>query len=155
MDLLAKLAGSYILVNTTAWNNGTELPNSLGNNYTGILTYTRTGWMSANLASTDAEFSPQNITWPPRENNSDTDWLLAAKHALSYAGQLSVSDAYPATEEEGQLIHGPLTVSSLPSWRGTLQLRNYTVYKRDDGVFLKIWAYRGDFKTHIWWKRLD
>ncbi|KAK0710690.1 hypothetical protein B0H67DRAFT_684455 [Lasiosphaeris hirsuta] len=129
-DLLKKLAGSYVLLNTTAWNNGTELANPLGENYTGILTYTRTGWMSANLASIDTEFSPQNISWPPH-------------------------DAYPATEEEGQLIHGPLTVSSLPSWRGTLQARNYTVYKRDDGVFLRIWAYSGVFKTHIWWKRLD
>lgn len=72
---------------------------------------------------------------------------------MGYAGPVSVSDLIPATNITGQLIHGPLEIATPPSWIGTSQLRNYTVYDQDDGVFLKIESPRPTGIAVLWWQK--
>jgi len=112
--------------------------------------------MSANMAATEEGLRPQNVTWPPKKTDSGRDWEYVGKYAMSYASPFRLNDTFPATEKEGQLVHGPIAIASVPSWIGTTQARNYTVVKRDDGTYLRIWAASatGDFLAELWWKKL-
>lgn len=117
--------------------------------------------MSTTVASADSGLLPPdlNLTYPSQEGQSDADWAKAGKHTLSYAGPWSVQEAVPgvpATEESGQILHGPLTVAHIPALIGTRQRRNYTIIDTpDEGRFLWISQQNGTHKSHIWWKRLD
>ncbi|KAK0735227.1 hypothetical protein B0T26DRAFT_630894 [Lasiosphaeria miniovina] len=130
--LLASLAGTYSLYNTTNLYNGVaQRSNPSG----GILIYTATGYMSATLGPSAAGVAT----------------------VLAYAGPLSVSDTVPSTETSGQMMHGPLTVASTASWVGTRQPRNYTVFRQPDGsVFLRIVTSKtATHESQLWWKKLD
>jgi hypothetical protein len=125
------------------------------------MTYTQSGYMSTTVASADPGLLPPdlNLTYPSQEGQSDADWAKAGKHTLSYAGPWSVQEAVPgvpATEESGQILHGPLTVAHIPALIGTRQRRNYTIIDMsDEGRFLWISQQNGTHESHIWWKRLD
>ncbi|OLN87491.1 hypothetical protein CCHL11_06170 [Colletotrichum chlorophyti] len=154
-DILAVLAGTYTLLNTSASFNGVPVEDrAYGSNPIGILTYSKSGYMSATIASTDPEDRPANLTFPYEESQSDADWALVGKHTVGYAGRLQISDAIPATATSGQVIHGPLTVANVPSWVGSRQIRNYTTF--EDGKLLLISSQRdGGNRGELWWRRLD
>ncbi|KEZ42214.1 hypothetical protein SAPIO_CDS6063 [Scedosporium apiospermum] len=120
-DLVAFLAGTYALYNRTEIRDGKPV-NSVawGSGSIGIMTYTQSGYMSTTVASADSGLLPPdlNLTYPSQEGQSDADWAKAGKHTLSYAGPWSVQEAVPgvpATEESGQILHGPLTVAHIPA----------------------------------------
>lgn len=172
--IIRALAGSYSMVNTTrypsrslhltcsnsnifSWRNGIEDPNPMGLGAGGIITYTTWGYMSANMAAKDPAMRPTSISWAPKPNDSDADWALVGKHALSYAGPFRLNESVPATETEGQLLHGPIVVASVPLMEGVTFVRNYTVFKRDDDTYFRVSSRNaaGDFYAEIWWKRLE
>jgi hypothetical protein len=130
------------------------LPNNWGAAPVGLLTYTRYGFMSANMAATDADWRPPNIAWPPKATDSDVDWSKVGKYAMSYAGYFSVNQSVPATKSMGQLLHGPMVAASVPAMVGATQRRNYVVYEREDGVYLKVSVPSETAITEIWWKRV-
>lgn len=116
--------------------------------------------MSATCASTDTDLLPRdlNVTYPIREGQSDEDWALAGKHTLSYAGPWSFGEAVPgvpATNRSGQIIHGPLIAANIPSWIGVEKARNYTVFKSDEGTFLRFLVQAEEAESQLWWKRVD
>jgi hypothetical protein len=51
----------------------------------GILTYSRTGYMSATITATEPAFRP-NLTFPFQPTDADADWALVGKHSIGYAG---------------------------------------------------------------------
>jgi hypothetical protein len=70
----------------------------------------------------------------------DAEWVLAAKHALSYASPYVIGDSCDATVTEGEVRHGPLSMSSEPRFVGSTLVRNYIVHKTQVGIYLRIWA---------------
>ncbi|KAF6810097.1 hypothetical protein CMUS01_03990 [Colletotrichum musicola] len=154
-DILAVLAGTYTLLNTSATNNGVPVPDkTYGENPVGILTYSKSGYVSATLTSTNPEDRPANLTFPYEDGQSDADWAKVGRHSIGYAGRLQISDAFPATLTAGQVIHGPLTVANVPSMVGTSARRNYTLF--EDGKILLISSQRdGGNRGELWWRRLD
>ncbi|EKG11018.1 hypothetical protein MPH_12021 [Macrophomina phaseolina MS6] len=122
--------------------------------------------MSATLASTTPEDRPQNLTWPYREGQSDADWALVGKHSLAYAGPFSFNESVPVKEVdgglEGQVIHGPLEVASLPSFVGSEQPRDFSLVWGDGGklgggvgALLNLKADNGGgIRVSLWWKRV-
>lgn len=118
--------------------------------------YTKTGFMSATISATEAEFRPMNLTFPFTDDQSDHDWALAGKHSIGYAGHLSISNAFPASKTKGQLIHGPLIAANVPRWVGTKQIRNYTVHREGNRTLLQIDSQRdGGYTGQLWWLKLD
>ncbi|KAH6849675.1 Lipocalin-like domain-containing protein [Chaetomium sp. MPI-CAGE-AT-0009] len=154
--IIAALAGTYSLINSTAWRNGTQLPSSWGSNPVGLLTYTRYGYMAANMAATDENLRPVNISWPAKDTDADEDWALVGKHAMSYAGLFSISPSVPATKYSGQLLHGPMIAASVPAMVGSTSKRNYVVYEREEATYLLVSIPSDDptVRSEIWWKRV-
>ncbi|KAK0107248.1 hypothetical protein ONS95_003949 [Cadophora gregata] len=154
-QILAVLAGTYSLLNTSAWLNEVPVPDAVyGSAPVGILTYSKSGYMSATITSTDAEDRPANLTFPFRDGQSDADWALVGRHSIGYAGPLQISTAIPATRTHGQVIHGPLTVANVPSMAGASHVRNYTLF--DNGKTLLIASQRdASNRGELWWRRLD
>ncbi|KFA69774.1 hypothetical protein S40285_10362 [Stachybotrys chlorohalonatus IBT 40285] len=156
-DIFAVLAGTYTLLNTTSFFNGQPIPDAAyGEAPVGIITYSRSGYMSATIAATEAELRPQNLTFPFTEDQSDADWALVGKHTIGYAGPYRVSDAIPATAESGQIFHGPLVVANVPRWVGSSQTRNYTITRQGNETYLQILSRRdGGYTGELFWRRLD
>ncbi|KAL1411717.1 hypothetical protein Q8F55_002683 [Vanrija albida] len=100
--ILAALAGTYSLLNTTSQHNGTPIPDrAYGASPVGVLIYTKSGFMSATISATEPELRPANLTFPYTDEQADADWALVGKHSIGYAGHLSVSSAFPATKTRG------------------------------------------------------
>ncbi|GAB1311864.1 hypothetical protein MFIFM68171_02074 [Madurella fahalii] len=155
--IIAALAGTYSLINSTAcasWQNGTIIPNSWGLNPVGLLTYTRYGYMAASMAATEERWRPQNISWPPKDSDSDADWALVGRHSMSYTGLFSLNESVPATKYQGQLLHGPMVAASVPAMVGSTSVRNYEVHEREDGIYLMVWLVSGSVRSEMWWKRV-
>lgn len=98
--------------------------------------------------------SATKLGWPPKSNDSDTDWALVGRNGLAYTGPFRLNESVPATETQGQIIHGPLTAASLPSMVGTSITRDYRVYNRDEGIYLHLSGRFGSFYAEVWWKKL-
>lgn len=144
------------LTPTGSWNNGVKDPSLLGSSPVSILTYTPWGYVSANLMAgeSDAKTIPIKVGWPPKSNDSDTDWALVGRSALAYTGPFRLNESVPANETQGQIIHGPLTVVSVPSMLGTTITRDYKVYNREDGIYLHLSGRFGTFTAEAWWRKL-
>lgn len=93
--------------------------------------------------------------YPSRLEPFTNSWVLPSSSLLCYAGPLSVSDAIPANETSGQVIHGPLDVATIPAWVGTSQARNYTVFEDPNGdTLLRITSPRPTGTANLWWRKL-
>ncbi|KAI9155118.1 hypothetical protein HJFPF1_07686 [Paramyrothecium foliicola] len=156
-DIFAVLAGTYSLINTTSYLNGEPIPDAAyGEAPTGIITYSKSGYMSATISATEPELRPQHLTFPFTPDQNDTDWALVGKHSIGYAGPYSISDAIPATPENGQIFHGPLVAANVPRWVGSRQVRNYTIVHQGNETYLNIQSRRdGGYTGELWWVRLD
>ncbi|KAL8369501.1 hypothetical protein RB595_000023 [Gaeumannomyces hyphopodioides] len=154
-NIMNVLAGTYMLLNTSTTQNGVSVPDeAYGSNPSGILVYTKSGFVTATITSTDPEDRPSGLTFPPQAGQSDADWATVARHLIAYAGPVTVSDAIPATNESGQIFHGPLTVAHVPSWVGQMHRRNYTLF--EGGRLLKIGSKRdGGNEGTLWWRKMD
>jgi hypothetical protein len=111
--------------------------------------------MSATITATEPGLRPPQLTFPFRANDTEADWALVGKHSIGYAGPLRLSDAIPASETNGQVFHGPLSVANVPSWMGQSHRRNYTIVQEGGDVLLRIGSERGGgFTGVLWWKRV-
>lgn len=169
------IAGSWLLLNNTPYVafsshliphliipstdlNGDPLPGDpvLGRAPVGLLIYDAKGYMSANLASTDPEDRPMDLTYPSRPEQPDSEWAIVGRETLAYSGNLSATE--DSTAEKGQLIHGPLSVANVPSWTGTSQLRNYTVYDGPKGKATVLHIYTRNETSgvigNLYWEKL-
>ncbi|EMF16921.1 uncharacterized protein SEPMUDRAFT_137655 [Sphaerulina musiva SO2202] len=163
-NIVAALAGTYALVNTSSTLNGVPVPDrAYGENPIGLLTYTSSGFMSATIAATEEELRPANLTFPYNESDPVEDWALVGKHTLAYAGPWSISPDIPASNTSGRLIHGPLWVANVPSWVDSQQRRNYTVFTSTSGdgfpagtKLLRIDSRRdGGNAGVLWWRSVE
>ncbi|KAL1641743.1 hypothetical protein SLS61_009976 [Didymella pomorum] len=81
-DIVNALAGTYKLVNTSSTLNNVPIPDAAyGEAPVGILTYSRTGYMSATITATEPAFRP-NLTFPFQPTDLDSDWALVGKHSI-------------------------------------------------------------------------
>lgn len=142
------------LIRKLSWRNETQEPSTWGLRPVGLLTYTRYGYMSANMAATEEDVRPLNIGWPPEDTDSDADWALVGRHAMAYAGPFSINQSAPATKYQGELLHGPHTVASVPDMVGRTQARKYVVTERDGEVYLTVSVQKGVLRSEILWKRI-
>ncbi|KAH6695825.1 Lipocalin-like domain-containing protein [Plectosphaerella plurivora] len=156
-EIMAALAGTYSLLNTSSTLNGVEVPDrSYGEAAVGIITYSKSGYMSATITATEAELRPLGLTFPFLDNQTDADWALVGKHSIGYAGPYTINPNFPATTTEGGVFHGPLTVANVPSMVGARHQRNYTIVQEDDRTLLHIHSRRdGGAEGDLWWVRLD
>ncbi|EDU47569.1 Lipocalin-5 domain containing protein [Pyrenophora tritici-repentis] len=158
--ILATLAGTYSLMNTSSTFNNVPVPDSTyGKNPVGLLIYTAAGFMSATITATEPEFRP-NVSFPFKPNETDAQWAQVGRHSIGYAGPLSVNMELPANGTSGQVFHGPLTVANVPTMVGDRQRRNYTVIDRmEEGKvvkYLRIGSERGGGnRGFLWWKKID
>ncbi|RMZ67445.1 Lipocalin-like domain-containing protein [Pyrenophora seminiperda CCB06] len=158
--ILAALAGTYSLLNTSSTLNNVPIPESTyGQHPVGLLIYTAAGFMSATITATEPALRP-SVSFPYKANETDAEWALVGKHSIGYAGPLSINTAFPANETNGQVFHGPLTVANVPTLAGERQPRNYTIVERmEEGKvvkYLRIGSERGDgHRGLLWWKKMD
>jgi len=158
-SILAALAGTYSLVNTSSTFNNVPVPETVyGQHPVGLLTYTAAGYMSATITATEPEFRPR-VSFPYKANETDTDWATIGRHSIGYAGALTVNTELPANLTSGQVFHGPLVVSNVPTMVGNKERRNYTVVERtEEGQvvrYLRIGSERGDgHRGLLWWKKI-
>ncbi|KAF2008517.1 hypothetical protein BU24DRAFT_360313 [Aaosphaeria arxii CBS 175.79] len=148
------LSGTWSLINNTSLRNGTILPGyslPTGANPAGLIHYSATGYMSANIMDTNATNRPTRISWPPKDTDSDSDWALVGRHAMSYSGPYSVE---VWNETHGTLTHGPLVYAATPSMVGTNQKRNYTLYEDGDVLKLNFHNYTAKTEGTLFWRRL-
>ena len=123
----------------------------------GIITYTPWGQMSANMVDADPMVRPTNISWPPKETDSDSDWVMVGRHAMASAGPFRLAESPPPTPRAGQVLHGPIAVASVPSLVGTTFARNYSLHTRaGDGTYLRIHVLSAaqSSEIEIWWKKI-
>lgn len=136
--IYSALAGTYSLINTTSARDGEPIPDeAYGEQPVGIITYSKSGWMSATITASEPELRP-NLTFPFLPEHDDADWALVGKHSIGYAGPFTISRDIAANTTHGQIFHGPLTVANVPTWVNSLQRRNYTVYSTPEGKLLHI-----------------
>lgn len=111
--------------------------------------------MSATIAATEPGFRPENLTFPFQASQLDEDWALVGKHTLAYAGPFTFMEG--STNSSGTVVHGPLTVGNVPSWVGSNQSRNYTVFAgQDEALLLNIFSARTDGTVgELWWQKLE
>ncbi|KAG9205514.1 hypothetical protein G6514_008156 [Epicoccum nigrum] len=156
-DIIAALAGTYTLVNTSSTLNNLPIPDlAYGDHPVGLLTYTPTGYMSATITASEPSLRPSNLTFPFQPTDSDADWALVGKHSIGYAGPWRVNEELPHSKTSGQIFHGPLTVANVPSWVGNEHRRNYTVVREGGDTWLRIGSERGGgYRGVLWWRRVD
>lgn len=132
------------------------MPTGFDLDSTGLITYTTWGFMAANIAYTNATKLPLYLQWPPSDNETDADWAKVARSRLSYAGRFSINIDYPVSETEGQLLHGPLMVTSVPSMDGATQARNYTIIKQHGVTYLNLsFTNQLNNRADLVWKRIE
>ncbi|GIZ39280.1 hypothetical protein CKM354_000266900 [Cercospora kikuchii] len=162
--IVRALAGTYALINSTATLNGVSVPDlAFGEDPVGLLTYTPSGFMSLNIAATQSQYRPANLTFPYNETDSNQDWALVGQHTLSYAGPWSVSHDDSTTEKSGSLVHGPIWVANVPKWTGIEEHSNYSVHetKSSEGFPKGTKLLRMESKWDngnqgvLWWRRVD
>jgi len=120
----------------------------------GLVTYSANGYVSANFVSTIPEQRPLNLIANDVKNCSDYEWSLIGKYATAYMGPISINTSLPATETQGQVLHGPLFVANLPSLMGKTLVRNYLVLKRDGETYLRLSFAGASTKADVLWKRI-
>ena len=124
----------------------------------GLITYTRYGFMSATIMDSNPANRWQNLTYPPPRNDTgeyDAGWALIGKLGLAYAGPFSINTTVPANTTHGQLIHGPVTIASVPNWVGLNMTREYRILKTArEGTVLRLTARRGGSENNLWWKKI-
>lgn len=64
--------------------------------------------MSVHFAATEGRYRSQNIDWPPKVEDADQDWLNVGRYTLSYSGPFRLNQSTLSSEQEGQIIHGPI-----------------------------------------------
>jgi hypothetical protein len=112
--------------------------------------------MSANLASADPSKRPQTIFWPPSDGESAEDWALACRNSMSYAGRFRINTDLPASATEGQVLHGPMEIASVPTMVNATQVRNYTVVEEMGGdTILVIWVESPGLRALVFWRRIE
>lgn len=120
-----------------------------------MLYYLPTGFMSACLTSTDPDNRPEGLTLPYQANQSDAEWAEIGRHSLAYAGpfDLNVSSYEEATGSmTGQITHGPLYTSTLPSYQGTYLPRQFEFANNYTQLTLTSDIGNG-LVDHLVWKR--
>jgi hypothetical protein len=109
----------------------------------GVLEYTSTGYMSTILIATTPDLRPKGLIIPAEPDQSNTSWEIIGQRTLAYAGPFQFNNAFSGTNAtHGQIVHGPLLSSTLPSYMGSFQHRNYTFY--DDVETLNLSADLGE-----------
>jgi len=98
--------------------------------------------MPAVMLSTDLAVRPLSLGWSARANNSLSDWALVGQSPFSIAGRFRINPELPASETEGQVLHGPMEAASVPSFAGSTETRKNTVERRDDPLYLHVDAIR-------------
>ena len=127
------------------------------------------------MAASQPEWRPTNVRWPPKDSDPASSWELIARHSLSYAGPFGLNASVENTKTEGQLLHGPVQVASVPVMMGEVQARNYAVHTvpvvgsggggkgkgkgEEDGeeeveVYLNVWLISQGLRSEIWWRRI-
>ncbi|KAK3360621.1 Lipocalin-like domain-containing protein [Lasiosphaeria hispida] len=155
-DIVNALTGTYSLLNNTVFyvDNGTQIPSTWGNSPSGLLTYTKYGYMSAVMAATVSSWRPTDIRWPPKETDRAYAWELVGRHSLSYAGPFALNSSVANTKTQGQFLHGPIMTASVPAMVNETQARNYHVTEQGGEVYLNVWLTSQGLRSEIWWKRV-
>lgn len=109
--------------------------------------------MSATIAATEPEWRPvTGVTLPPQPGQSNDTWALVGQHSVGYSAPYNFVEG--STAEEGTVIHGPLTVATIPRGVGSNQTRRYVVVEEAGKTLLGI-TYTQDNNTHrLWWEKV-
>lgn len=114
MTLRRDIHGAWELVSyTTRDDQGGPVTYPLGPDAHGLIMYTHDGYMSAQLMKPDR----------PNYDQPDTGGGTATQHAAAAAGYLAYSGPY-SVDEATAIVHHEVSVSLLPNWLGTVQLRH-------------------------------
>ncbi|KXX80388.1 hypothetical protein MMYC01_203280 [Madurella mycetomatis] len=150
---VSSIVGTWLLHNYTSIRDGVPgiIPH-WGRGINGVISYSQSGWVVTSMASSDPSLLPLDLTYPPLDSQTDAEWAMIGRTTLSYFGRYT---AYPSTHLTGRLDHGPLTGASVPTVIGASLVRNYTIVKNNDGIFVELRFATGSSEQVIWWKRLD
>lgn len=100
--------------------------------------------------STTPSHRPENLIYPPQADDTDVDWAKVGRHTLTYAGPFSVQIK---DETHGLLHHGPLVYAGIPSWVGSDQKRNYTLFERNNILRLQAYNEKSGSTGNLFWRR--
>lgn len=116
--------------------------------------YTSSGFMSAVLTATAADLRPEDLTMPAEANQTDAEWALVGKHNLAYSGQFYFNRTLEHNDTNGQVIHGPLISSTLPSFVGSLQHRDFS-FSPDFQTLHLVGKLGGGVVDSLFWQKLN
>lgn len=152
---LSLFVGAFQLLNITRTQNGNVIPDeTYGDVPAGVISYTPSGFMSAVLQATASEYRPLDLTLPAQDNQTDAEWAEVGRHTLAYAGPFFFNDSQTKSDFQGQIVHGPLLTSTLPSFVGSSQHRDFVF--TEGGKFLNLIGNLGNgVIDNLWWQRLD
>lgn len=151
---LSLFTGAFELLNITRLQNGTPILDTTGGRHpSGIISYSNNGYVSVLIHATKLEWRPTNLTMLDQDSQFDAEWALIGKHSGAYAGPFSFNESLLVSDTHGEILHGPLTVASLPGNIGRVQRRNFSF--SEDGEYLNLVGGLGSGIFDIlWWKRL-
>lgn len=121
--------GAWSLINNTRTDNGVQIyDTTYGDKPAGTIMYTSSGFMCAVLTATNATLRPQDLTLPAEDNQTDAEWAAVGRHTLAYSGPFYFNQSIKHNETNGQVVHGPLISSTLPSFVGSFQHRTFSFH---------------------------
>ena len=111
--------------------------------------------MSAVLTATDPELRPSELTLPAQDNQTDHEWAEVGRHTLAYAGPFYFDESKVSVDGlSGEIIHGPLLTSTLPTFVGSCQHRQFQF--TEDGKYLTLVGDLGNgIIDNLKWERLE
>jgi len=116
--------------------------------------YTSDGFMSAVLTATAADLRPMDLTLPAEANQTDAEWALVGRHTLAYSGPFYFDQTIKHNETVGQVVHGPLITSTLPSFVGSLQHREFS-FSDDFETLHLVGNLGGGVVDSLYWRKLN
>ncbi|KAK8092402.1 uncharacterized protein PG998_014887 [Apiospora kogelbergensis] len=119
------LVGTWLLLNISEIKNGVPtFPSAQwGTAPEGVIIYTASGWVSANIMATEAAWRPQT----PRPHSAP-ELVLIANHTVAYTGPYAINASFVPPADDpglGAVVHGPLTVVEDPVDVGTTFMRYF------------------------------
>lgn len=125
--------------------------------------YNPSGHFSSIVGPTDPKYRPEGLGWPAQPGQSDAQWALIGKHCVAYTGRfrfdgsVQVQDVNGDSALEGQIVHGPLDVATMPALEGMELRRDFTLLLGNEGKATLLNLRGGESRgssVNWWWERV-
>ncbi|ORY56637.1 Lipocalin-like domain-containing protein [Pseudomassariella vexata] len=151
---ISLFTGAFTLLNITRTENGAIINDNTGGSHpTGIITYSTNGYVSVLIHATEPEWRPESLNMLDQDERFDSQWALVGKHSGAYSGPFGFDEAAMVDENNGVVLHGPLTAASLPANIGRVQRREFA-FSEDEQYLNLVGTLGVGVVDSLWWRRI-